>query len=144
MKIRRATTKDLKKIAEFLSVEYSKPPYKEKWTFEKALQKVKKYYKNLQVYVAVFEDEVAGFIAFQSYIGAKGKNLFVKEFVVSAKFQGKGFGKALLKFTEEYAKKRKLKMVSLMSNTESKAFKIYNKLGWKVNKKFVYMFKKIK
>jgi aminoglycoside 6'-N-acetyltransferase I len=144
LKIRKATVKDQKRIAELFSVEYSKPPYNGKWTRERALIKVKSYYKSLYVYVGILEKEIVGFIMFKVSEGDKEKETYIQELVVGSKFQGKGFGKTFLKFIEDYSKKKGVKNLALCSNIKSKAFKIYKKLGWKQDRIFVYMTKKIK
>lgn len=142
-KIRKSTLKDSGKIAKLFSVEYSKPPYSGKWTFARSLKKVREYYKNHEVYVGAVEKEIIGFIMFRIYEDDSGKEIYIKELVVGSKFQGKGYGKALMLFVESYGKKRDVKKMSLSSNKKSKAFKIYKRLGWKEDKVFVYMNKKI-
>ena len=144
LKIRKATTKDLKRIAELFSVEYSKPPYSGKWPKERALKKVQAYHKSLLVYVGVLEKEIIGFIIFRVATGDREKETYIQELVVDSKFQGKGFGKILLKYVEDYSKRKGMKEIAFLAHVKSKAFKIYKKLGWKQSKTFVYMFKKVK
>lgn len=42
---------------------------------------------------------------------------------------------------EEYFRKNKIKRYELMSSTKSKAFKFYQKIGFKIIKDFAYMCK---
>lgn len=144
LKIKKATTKDFKKIAEISKKEYSKKPYNEKWTEVTALKKIKEYHKFCKIYVTVFKKEIVGFIIFYDYPYENGREGFIEEIVIDSKYQDNGFGRTLLNFVENYLKKKKMKSVTLLSNTKSKAFNIYKKRKYKHFKNLVYMKKKLK
>ena len=144
MKIRKVKTKDLKRISELLRVEYKKPPYNEKWTNLNALRKVKIHSEDNIIFVLEIQNKIEGLIIGKIYLTDKSKNGYCNEMIVSTKFQGKGYGKMLLNKFIMYLRKNNVKNLELMSNTKSKAFKVYNKLGFKQSKDFVYMEKKLK
>ena len=62
MKIRKATKKDLKKIAEIFRIESAKKPYLQKRNRKKALDKIKEYFKNEDIYISILNNKIAGFI----------------------------------------------------------------------------------
>lgn len=143
MKIRKATTKDLKKVAEIFKAEFEKKPYNEKWSTKVALQKIKEYHKSGYIFVLEIKKQIIGFIIAYDFIWHDGKRAFIDEIVVSSEYQGKGFGKKLMRYAEDFFKKKKVKNVELMAVKNSKASKIYSKLGYK-EEKFVLMVKPIK
>jgi len=143
MKIKKAKKQDLKKIAEIFKKEYAKKPYNERWNEKESLLKIKEYFKNNKIFVAVIDNEIKGFIIFSEFFWDKGKEGFIDEIVIDSKEQSKGIGGTLIKFVENYFKKKGIKKVSLMSVTKSKAFKFYKKKGYK-EIDFVCLKKKLK
>lgn len=144
MRIRKATKKDLKKIANIMRIEYGKPPYNEKWSKESSLIIIKKYFKRHVIFVLEIEKIVEGFIIGRITLEDYGNQGYVSELIVSNKSQGKGYGKSLIKKFEQYSEKNKARKIGLMANQKAKAFKIYKKLGFKKLGDFAYMSKKIK
>lgn len=142
MKIRKAKKQDLKKVSELFKVEYAKKPYNEKWTPAKASTKIKQYFKTNFIHVLEVEKEITGFIVFSAYLWHDGKRGLIDEIVVSAKHQGKGYGKALLKYAEKYLRKKGIKKLNLFSVKKSKAFKFYKQNNFK-EEDFVSMVKQI-
>ena len=142
MKIRKAKKSDLKKISEIFRIEYSKNPYNEKWG-SKALTKTKEYYKNNFIYVIESEKEIIGFVIFSTYLWYDNKRGLIDEIVVSAGYRGKGYGKKLLKFAENFLKKKGIRTLNLFSLKKSSAFRFYKKQGFK-EEDFVSMIKTIR
>lgn len=128
--IRKATNKDLKKISEIFRSEYNKPPYNYKWSEKMALKKIKDYFKNNYMFVLKVEKKIIGFIILSTFLWSEGTRGLIDEVIVSSKHQGKGFGKELLNYAEDFFKKKKARRIVLYSKT-SKAFKIYKKKGYK-------------
>ncbi len=74
-----------------------------------------------------FEEELIGTIGLvvnKDYCLGK-----VQDYMVKKKFQGKGFGKKLMDFVEEYAKKENLKELRLSTNNFDNV-KLYKHLGY--------------
>ena len=143
MKIRKATKKDVKNIADLFRREFRKPPYKEKWSEKDAVRKIRDYFKRSSIFVLETEKEITGFIVASTFLWESGIRGFIDEIVVSSKFQREGYGKKLINYAEDYFKKKGIKRVSLMSAKNSMAFKVYKKLGFK-EENFVSMYKKLK
>ncbi|MBW2996015.1 GNAT family N-acetyltransferase [Candidatus Woesearchaeota archaeon] len=145
MRIRKATKKDIGKIAEILMVEFSKPPYKEKWSNQRALKRINEYYKRDSHYllVAEMDKKIIGFIAFYLYTDHLAPGGFIIDIAVTSSYQGKGIGKALISNAESFLNKKKAKTIILESDMRSKAYKIYQKKGYnKTN--WVILKKKLK
>jgi ribosomal protein S18 acetylase RimI-like enzyme len=142
--IRAGQQSDIKKIVKIFREEYKKYPYNEKWGEKTALDKIKDYSKSSKIFVVELEDRVVGFIILHTHLWDDGEVGFIDEIIVTEKFQGKGLGKLLMNKAEEYFRKNKIKRYELMSSTKSKAFKFYQKIGFKVIKDFAYMCKTIR
>jgi len=142
MKIINADKNDLKEVANLFKIEYSKSPYNERWTNSTINKKIKKYFNEDSIFVIKEKNQLVAFIIIHEYIWDKGNQGFIDEIVVSSKHQGKGYGKMLMNFAENYFKEKGIKVISLMSNTKSKAFKIYQKLNYKEHN-FVSMEKRL-
>jgi len=144
MEIRKATIKDLKEIEKIFKREYSKFPYNEKWTKKTSLLKIKEYFRDNVIFVLEYEKKIIGFIIGHIEIWDKGDEGFIDEVVVLSKFQKKGYGKILLNYLINCFKKKNCYSLGLMCNPESKAFKIYKKMGFNKPKNLIFMTKKLK
>jgi ribosomal protein S18 acetylase RimI-like enzyme len=142
--IRAGQQSDIRKIVKIFRGEYKKYPYNEKWSEKTALDKIKDYSKSSKIFVVELEDRVVGFIILHTHLWDDGEVGFIDEIIVTEKFQGKGLGKLLMNKAEEYFRKNKIKRYELMSSTKSKAFKFYQKIGFKRIKDFAYMCKTIR
>lgn len=141
MKIRKATKKDLNEIAKILMKESAKPPYNEKYNMKIALREVNNFSKN-ELYIAENEKNILGFIA-SSITADDKKKAYINELWLKVEFQGKGIGKSLVKFIEDFYKKKGVKIIRLVSKRSSKAFEFYKKIKYKEYKELVFMEKKI-
>ena len=142
MKIRKATKKDFKEIAEILIKESSKKPYNEKYTFKKAIKEINELFKK-DLYVAVNEKEVIGFIASNITLSSK-KKAYISELWLRPNYQRKGIGKTLVKFIEDKYKKKGLNIIRLVAKRNAGAFKFYKKLKYAEYRNLVFMEKKLK
>lgn len=160
--IRKATSKDTKRIMELFREEYAKPPYHENWTEKRAKQRIKDYSKSHKTFVLEINrkiqqvkiftfntsqrhrDYMRGFIIITFSMWHTGLRGYGDEIVVSFQYQGKGHGKELVEFAENYFKQKGAREASLRSSKKSRAFKIYRKLNYKEEKGFVSMYKQLK
>ena len=141
MKIRKATKKDFKEISKIMMNESSKRPYNGKDTLRTALKEIIEYSKK-DLYVAVNEKEIIGFMA--SNIIQGSKKAYIKELWLKPIYQGKGVGKTLVKFIENKYKKRGINIIRLVTKRNAGAFKFYKKLKYIEHKTLVFMEKKLK
>lgn len=143
MKIRRATKKDKERIKEIFKAEYAKFPWNEKWIEELATKRISNYINHDEVSVLEIDKKVQGFFILSSYVWHTGLRGFIHEIVISSEFQGKGYGKKLIDFIEEYFKKKGAKDVQLVTSPKSKAYQIYKKMNYE-DEGFITMYKRLK
>lgn len=144
MKIRKATKKDFKRIAELMKKEYVKKPYKEKWTISNGLKTLNYYKKIANIYVGIIEKKIVGFVIFRYEYYNTGFSTMVKEIVVDSKIQGKGVGKVLMNKVEADSKKKKCNIVWLITGKKAPAFKFYKKMKYKPSQNTVVLEKMLK
>ena len=142
MKIREATKKDLKEIAEIFRKESSKKPYNTKYTPKSAIKKIEELFEN-EVYVAEDKKKIMGFIA-SNITFDNNKKVFLNELWLRSIYQGKGIGKAFVRFIEKMYKKKGVNIIRLITRKNARAFNFYKKIKYKEVKNFVFMEKKLK
>jgi len=147
MKIRKATEKDFKPIIQLMKQltstpekvnEKTMPLYKK--SFLTALKK-----ENTNEFVLEDGGKIIGHITLSLYwdFWHMCNAMIVDGVVVDKDFRGKGFGKELMKFAEEFARKNSAKQIYLYTNGgKESAIKLYEKLGYK-KKDNIFFFKKI-
>jgi ribosomal protein S18 acetylase RimI-like enzyme len=137
LKIEKAKTKDLKEISAIFMKEANKKPYNQKWNKETVMKKVKKLFKEEEIYISKIKNKIVGFASI--YTDKINNQLYISELWVTKKFQRKGIGREMLKTIEKLCKKKKLKKVGLCSNIKSEAIKFYDKLNYKEKYTIKYM-----
>jgi len=142
MKIRKATKKDFKEIAQILMKESSKKPYNEKYTMKIALKEVAKFSKD-ELYIATDEKEIMGFIS-SNITSDNKKKAYIRELWLRPAYQKKGIGKTLVEFIEEIYKKKGVKTIRLLAKKNAGAFNFYKKIKYTELKEMVFMEKKLK
>jgi len=134
MKIRKAKSKDAKEISK-LRINNIKnivsKSYNKKWINKliewNSVEHIKNHIKNRDVFCMAEKDKILGTVDLE---GNKLGSLYIKSEIV-----GKGIGKKLLIFIEEYARKKKLKKLYLY--TTKNAFNFYKKFGYRLLKEEV-------
>ncbi len=140
--IRKAKKSDLKIVSELFRTESAKKPYFQEFNKKTAFEKITEFFKEYDLYLAIDNKKIIGFIALN--INIKGKKAEVEELWLKPNYQGKGIGKSLMKFIEDKCKEKGIKSIGLMANQNSKALHFYKKLKYKVKHELLYMKKKIK
>jgi len=130
MKIRTAKIKDVDWIVELFIEESRKKPYNENWNKKIAKQKILEDFKNNKVFILDDKTNI-GFIMLRETLWEKEKIGHIELIIVSSKNQGKGYGKKLLDFSENFFKKKGIKRSVLYSEKGSVAFDIYKKRDYK-------------
>ena len=142
MKIKKATKKDLAKLAELMIIEFKKPPYDSHWTKKAALESIRKDYINGVIYIAYQNKEVLGFVSIIEEPFTKPL-IVIEALVVKSNLQRKGVGKFIISEAEKIYKKKGFSMVSLVTNKKASSFKFYKKQGYKESKSYVTLTKKL-
>jgi len=144
MKIRKAKKGDLKEIGKLMKREFSKPPFNERDSMKNVLKSLNFYFKIGEIFVAVSTEEIIGVIIVKFEQYWEGKVLLIEDLAVDRKFQNKGIGKELMKFVEDYAKKKNARFIFFKTHEKSKSINFYKRLGYKKDKNIIFMGKKIK
>jgi len=144
MKFRKATKKDLGKIAEIFRIESAKPPYNKKKTSKKALAGIKKDFKDNDLFVAIIEGKIVGFIMIRKDSDIKNRR-WINELWILKNYQRKGIGREMMNKIEGMYKKKNIKTLGLAAYTrKGGAVDFYKKLNYKVDNRVVSMTKKLK
>jgi len=141
VKIRKAEKKDLKELVLILKIESAKKPYNQKWNNKTALNKLNYSFKREEIFI-ISNENILGFAICKTNKFEKDARL--DEIWIKSEYQGKGNGRKLLKFLEEFYSKKGFRYMSLVADKRSKAFGFYKKLNFKENKSVVFMEKKLK
>ncbi|MFH1307381.1 MAG: GNAT family N-acetyltransferase [archaeon] len=141
--IRRMKKNEMKQVAMILKAESRKEPYNEKWTNTSAVKKIKEYIKDCnEIYVAVFDKEILGFIIVRREVGWNKGKLIVNELFIKEDYQRQGIGKMLVKKVERIYQS-KVGAMFLTTSKDAKAYKFYQSLGFKASRRTVYMKKEV-
>jgi GNAT superfamily N-acetyltransferase len=142
MKIRKATTDDVKKIVEIFLTESKKKPYLQGWNEKTALVKIKSLFKDEDVYVALADNKIVGFVTIK--LNKRKNEIYVDEFWLSKGHQGKGIGTEIMKFVEKYYKEKGFEAMTVTAHQKAKALDFYKKMKFKEKHFYVYLTKKLK
>jgi ribosomal protein S18 acetylase RimI-like enzyme len=129
IKIKEATKKDSKKISEIFLCGTKKKPYSMSWTEKSAFKKINELISTGDIFIALLDGKMVGFIAMRTSLAPRGYVSHVEELWLTEKYQGMGIGRKLIEFVEKKYK-HKVFALTLGSNKKSKAFGFYKKLGF--------------
>ena len=138
-----ATKKDFNELAKIYSEEFSKTPYNEPWTLEKALKKLEIFSKYCDIWNILYENKSVGFIIINPNQWCPGEIAFGEEIAIKSEFQNKGIGTKTFEMIFEKYKKRGFKRFMGMENKSSKAKSLYNKIGVKESETYVIIEKEL-
>ena len=139
--IKKAKPGDLKGISEILRIEANKKPYFQKWTKKASLKEINILFKNMDIYIAVTENKIVGFIA--ASLDHK-KEVYIDELWLNSKYQRKGTGKSIMEFIEKKYKEKGAKTIKLTANSKAGAIHFYKKLNYKKDQGHIRLTKKLK
>ncbi|MBU0977460.1 MAG: GNAT family N-acetyltransferase [Nanoarchaeota archaeon] len=142
MKIRDATKRDIKEIVGIFLVETNKKPYLQGWNEKTALAKIKGLFKDEEVYVALINDKIVGFVTIK--LKKKKNEIYVDEFWLRKNHQEKGIGTEIMKFIENRYKKKGFGIMAVTAHQKARALNFYKKMRFKEKHLYVYLTKRIK
>lgn len=132
--IRKARRKNFRKIAQIYADGFSEPPYNEPWTLKDALKKIKIYSKYCNIWEIHYKNNLVGFVIVNPNHWFPGKFAFGEDISIKKEYRKKGIATRVLKKIMEIYQRKGFEYFVGISNKESKAFKLWNKLGIKENK----------
>ena len=141
-KIRLAAKKDLPACIKILRKEFNMQG--EEWTVGSARGRLAELMNNSPdlCFCIELDGKIIGLVFAERFKYTKGNYLWISEFVIEKKQQGKGFGFQALKFMEATAKEKGFRVITLTTNVGWKAYKIYEKFGFK-NTNYYFMEKEL-
>src|SRR3954464_14677238 len=97
---------------------YNNPPWNYHWTYEKAVEYLSEYMNCGQFvgYALYDEGKVVGAMFGHTKTWWTGKQFMIDEFFVSAEKQRMGYGKAMLKYCDQWAADNQISSIVLMTN----------------------------
>lgn len=144
MKIRKANSKDFRKIANLMNEEFSKSPFNEKSNLKDILKSIRFFYKIGNINLAVENKKIVGVIVFKQEQYWEGPAILIEDLAISKDFQKKGIGKSLMNNLEKYAKRKKINSIYFLTHKKSSAIAFYKKLGYKQRKNTIFFRKKLR
>ncbi len=129
--IRKTTNADLPTCSKLRLQEFNR--IGEHWTRTSAKARTYEFFEKHSTFCfcLVLNGKVIGTLFGEPFYGQRGKYLYLMDFVIDLRHQGKGFGLKALNFIEELAKEKGFKALVLDTNKKRKAIKIYKKFGFK-------------
>lgn len=146
MKIRitKSEKRGLPTLAEIYRLEFSKPPYNEKWTVKKARDKMDFFSKYYDSYTIKIDDEIAGFIVINPKFMCPGEVAFGEEMAIKEEYKRKGVGTYTLNKIFNIYKKKGFKVYMGIVNKNSNSFELHKKVNAKESKSDIVVIKKLK
>lgn len=139
------TNKDeIRVVSEIYAKEFSKPPYNEKWTIKKALEKMNFYLQYYDLFSINVDNQIVGFIVINPKFMCPGEVAFGEEMAIKEEFQGIGIGTWTLNKIFEIYKKKGFQRFLGIANTQSRVYNLYKKIGIIPSKKDILIEKKLK
>jgi len=108
--LRKTNNNEIRTLAKIYKIEFSKPPYNEKWTLSKAIKKINIFTNLYDCYTITYDNQIVGFIVINPTFMCPGIVAFGEDIVIKKEFQGKGIGTWVLRNIQELYKKKELQI----------------------------------
>ena len=128
--IRNLTKADLPVCAKLLLQEFNR--IGEHWTPAMAKSRIFEVFERNPTlcFGLVLDEKIIGMLLGKPFTKQNSKCLYLMNFAIDLKHQGKGFGLKALFFIEKFAKEKGFKALMLDRNKNKNAIKIYKKFGF--------------
>lgn len=143
--IKASNKEEWLEIAKIYMEAFSKPPYNEPWTLNKAISKIKIFSKYCEIYKIINDKEkIIGFIIINPNHWFPGKFCFIEDFVIKKEFRNKQIGSEIIKEIEKIYLNKGFEYLVGLANKESRAFNFWKKLGLKENRSDKFISRRLK
>ncbi|NRF40206.1 GNAT family N-acetyltransferase [Pedobacter foliorum] len=145
MTIRPIVENDIEMCTKVFMQAYNQPPWNYQWKFDDALRYLKEYYEspNFKGFLIYDGEVLAGAIFAHAKTWWTGPQLYIDEFFIAPNQQKKGYGKAIIHFTEQFALTEGLGTITLMTHKYMPAMKFYERIDFMHAQPFVILFKQV-
>lgn len=129
--VRFMELKDIEFCANIFTETYQEV-YSELWTQDTSTKRLQELFDNSPEYcfTLLVRNRIQGFLFGRSFSWFDGKRIWLEEIVIKKEHRGKGYGKLLLQSLFEKCENDKVVGISLISEKNSAAYKIYKKIGY--------------
>ncbi|MBS3072661.1 GNAT family N-acetyltransferase [Candidatus Pacearchaeota archaeon] len=142
--LKKSSKSELKSISKIYMNEFSKPPYNEKWTYNKAYERINFYFKYYDLYSIFLDGRLVGFASVNSKFMCPGEVAYGEEVAIVSEFQGKGIGKNIMEQIFEIYKKKGFKRFLCLVNKKGNSIKMFKKLNVNASKSDILLEKKLR
>ena len=133
--------RNYKELARIYAQEFSKKPFNENWTEQKALKKIEMCSKYCDIFEIKSNDEIIGFIIVNTNFWDFEECVCGEDIAIKSEFQNKGVGKIVFNKIFEYYKKKGFKKFYGVIIAER--LKFYEHLGLKLSKHSLFAEKEL-
>lgn len=144
LRIRKAKQREFKEIAKIYKNGFNEKPFNENWSFNESFRKIKVFSKYCDIWIAVLDKKIVGFLIINPYQWKIGEIAFGEEMVVKKEFRRKDIGTMLFRFIFDYYSRRGYKKFMGIINKDANSFGFIKKLNLNVNKNDLLIEKKLK
>lgn len=146
MEIRRMVESDIDNLAPIMLEVFNNEIWNNNWSFSRAKAYLLDFYNNKKFlgFTALDNKKIVGGIFGYEKVWWDNDEIFIEEFFISPRYQGKSIGSMLLMEVEKYAKARNIGAICLLTNKNSKAYDFYAKKDFTLDKEIVCMHKVVK
>ena len=132
--IKEFSIDDFPKCCEVFMQTFNLPPWNDKWTFETATIYLKELvdHKRFVGYTLWENDVLIGAAFCHLRYNWRGDELCLDIMYISPDYQHKGYGSALLNSVVTYAKENACLVITLSTDTDTPAFKLYERFGFQM------------
>jgi len=142
--VREIKNEDLESCAALYSRVFSGAPWSEKWSKEKAHERISHFF-NSKGFVGLLSENknITGFVLGNTEPFVDGSWFYLREMCVDANYQGQGVGSTLLNELKEKLVIRAIRNIYLATEREIPAASFYEKNGFSQENKMVFYYKKL-
>lgn len=136
---------DLVEVTRLFIDAYSKPPWNEKWDYNKAFIRTKEVFdtNNSICVVCVIEDSIVGAILSLLIPWTNGYQLEIRDFFIDTRYQNKSIGSSMLTKLRGFLTTNERIEIVLNTKRDNKLQHFYEKNGFFLNNDIIYYTKKL-
>lgn len=145
MIFRRMEYDDVPEVAHLFLEAYSDPPWNEKWSYEKAFDRIVEVFeaKKSVCVVCLYEQRIVGAAQCLLFSWTSGYQLDIRELFVDKKYQNLKIGTQLLDYLPTFLPRGEPITIILSTLRDTKLMSFYEKNGFQVNQNLIYYYREI-
>ncbi|PUU93667.1 GNAT family N-acetyltransferase [Halanaerobium sp.] len=145
MKLKKLNKNDYQEMKNIFLDVFSHKPWFDKWEDEKQLEKylheLTDNNNSLSLLLVDEQDEILGVYLGYTFSWWQGDEYYIKEFFIKKERQNQGLGSRFIKKLNDYLKEIEFKYIILNTDKDTPAYHFYQKNGFQLEEKNVFMSK---